>query len=148
MYPSEQLPSNSTSAAGGGKFSAVGVILCIFLTVAVLNSPSSWNYKHLKIKKQTRKWTISLTAPKPHLVQSSEEMHVKCAKGKEIIVLHSVTSFGRKWGTAMQRGLFSLHRPDRHPWPEERSPATPFAFLLFAYRGGRKGEWEGIYLWL
>lgn len=43
-----------------------------------------------------------LPALKPHPAQSDKEVHLKYAKGKEIIMLHSVTSFGRKFGTWIQ----------------------------------------------
>lgn len=46
-------------------------------------------------------------------------MHLKHAEGKEIILLQRGTSFGIKWGTAMQSRLFPLRGAYRHSWPEE-----------------------------
>lgn len=147
MYPSKHLPSNPTSAAGGGKFSAVGVIFCIFLTVTIFISSSSWNYETSKLKNQTRKQATPLPVPKPHPVQSLKEIQVKSVKGKGIIIPHSVMSFGRKWGTAMQRGLFSLHRPDGHHGQRNALVRKKLRDSLLSsglQTEGRKGEWEGV----
>lgn len=116
MYLSKQLPHNPPAAAGGGKCSAGGVILCLSLTVTILISSSietmkaqNWN--------RARKWNNPSARPQTH--QSATEMRVKHAEGKEIILLHSGTSFGSKWGTAMRSWLFPLHGAHRHSWLEK-----------------------------